>query len=455
MDMEQIVKAQHLFFEKGVTLSPDFRLAQLNKLERALSSYEPALLQALELDLGKARFEGYTTELMVVKEELRYVKKHLRRFARGSWQPMPLLHFPAVGRVVPQPLGVALIMSPWNYPLQLTLNPLIAALAAGCCACVKPSRYAKNTALLLEKMLTELYPPQYVAVFQGGAAANTALLALPFDKIFFTGSPAVGHVVMEAAAKHLTPVTLELGGKSPCIVDETAPVALSAKRIAFGKFTNAGQTCVAPDYLLVQKKVYPALAAALEKEITAMYGESPLSNPEYPHIINEKHFNRLCALLEEKQVLYGGGRDENTLRIAPTLLRGVTLEDAVMQEEIFGPLLPILTYETQEEAMALVRSQKRPLALYLFTRKPSSARRWLREVPFGGGCVNDTLIHLASPRLPFGGIGDSGMGTYHGLYGLEEFTHQKGIVLKGLWPDIPVRYAPYKNKLDLVKKLTK
>ncbi len=453
--MEEIIEKQRSYFNTGATLPLAFRIRQLKRLKQALQEFEPQLLEALQQDLGKPIFEGYEAELGILYEEINFTLKHLKSWARPKRVPTPLVHFPAKSTVYTEPLGVVLIMSPWNYPLQLTVAPLIAAISAGDCAVVKPSRYSQATSLVIEKMLAQYFEPNYISVFQGGSQVNTELLRLKYDHIFFTGSPHVGRIVMEAAAKNLTPVTLELGGKSPCIVDETADVALAARRIAWGKLINAGQTCVAPDYALVHESVKDQFIKEYITSVKSFYGEDVLHNDEYCKIINEKHFSRLCGLLSCGTAVFGGNSDETTRKIEPTVLTDVTPESPVMQEEIFGPILPVLPFRSFTEVLGFVKSRAKPLALYLFTTDAQREQRVLNEVPFGGGCVNDTVVHLSNPNMHFGGVGESGMGGYHGKMGFYTFSHQKSVLKKSNRLDVPFRYAPYGKKLSLLKKLMK
>lgn len=455
MDFHHLVAAQRRYFESGATLDPAFRLEQLHRLGLLVAAREKALLAALREDLGKSAFEGYMTELGMVRQELGEAMRGVGKWSRPSRRRMPLAQFPSTGWVAPEPYGVALIMAPWNYPVQLTLNPLIAALAAGNCAVVKPSAYAPATSRALADLLSEAFAPEYVAVAQGGRLENAALLDEKFDTIFFTGSPEVGRVVMTAAAKHLTPVTLELGGKSPVIVDATADPRIAAKRILWGKTVNAGQTCVAPDYVIADRRIRPKLLDELCRARKTLWGDEPLARPDYPRIVNEKHYRRLRGLMAGEHLLCGGETRDDTLQIAPTILDRATPRSPVMQEEIFGPLLPVLACDDVDQAVRFIRSRPRPLALYLFTRDESCTRAVMRSVPFGGGCVNDTLVHLAAPGLPFGGVGDSGMGRYHGKYGFDAFSHYKGVLQKGWHPDIPLRYPPYNKPLGLIRKFMK
>ena len=454
-DIHSLIDAQKSYFRTGATLPASFRLEALRRLGDAIRSREADIAAALQADLNKSAFESYMTETGMVLDELRFVSKHLTRWAKPSRVPTPLAQFPARSRVHKDPYGVVLIMSPWNYPFQLTIEPLIGALAAGNCAVLKPSNYAPHTARLIADLIASCFPSEYVAVVQGGRAENAALLEQEFDYIFFTGGVQVGKLVMEKAAAHLTPVSLELGGKSPCIIDETADIPLAAKRLAFGKFLNAGQTCVAPDYLLVQRKVKEQIVAALKESIASFFGADPLQDHDYPRIINDKHFERLCALLADEHILEGGGTRDGAF-IAPTLIDSVTSASPCMQEEIFGPILPILEYDDLEEAIAFVRSRPKPLALYLFTRDKAAEKRVLSTLSFGGGCVNDTIIHLATSHMGFGGVGGSGMGSYHGKKSFDTFTHEKSIVKKSLLIDLPMRYHPYTEKhFRLIKRFMK
>lgn len=451
--MKEIITAQRRFFNCGVTRSVSFRKKMLTKLEEGLLRREKELLGALKSDLNKTAFEGYETELGIVLAELRYARKHLDQWAKPKSVPMPIAQFPAKGYIFPEPYGVALIMSPWNYPVQLTLVPLVSALAAGCTAVVKPSAYAPATSAALSALLGEIFQPEYVAVVEGGRRENAALLEGHFDYIFFTGSPEVGKTVMTAAARHLTPVTLELGGESPVIVAPDADLDLTAKRLVWGKFLNAGQTCVAPDHVWVTPDQREALVAAMEKYIGKFYGERPLEGTDLPRIVNRKHYDRLCALLGSGVTAVGGQTDPEALRIAPTVLVDVTEEDPVMGEEIFGPILPVLTYETLDELIAHLQEKPRPLALYLFTRSGKVEKKVVGSLVYGGGCVNDAVVHLAVSGLPFGGVGNSGMGSCHGKAGFDTFTHRKSILRKGCL-DVPVRYPPYKEKrIGILKKL--
>ncbi|MDY3765997.1 MAG: aldehyde dehydrogenase [Lachnospiraceae bacterium] len=443
--IRELVENQRAYFLTGKTKSVKMRLAALERLEQAIKEREKEIHEALKKDLNKDGMESYMTETGMTYAELSYVKKHLRRWAAPHTVMTPLSQFHAKSFSYPEPYGVVLVMSPWNYPFMLTMEPLIGAIAAGNCCIVKPSAYSPNVSRVICELIRATFPKQYIAAVEGGREENTALLEQRFDYIFFTGGVRVGRQVMEKAAAHLTPVTLELGGKSPCIVDHTADLRLAAKRIVFGKFLNCGQTCVAPDYLLVQEDVKVELTHYLIKYMKKMYGTHPLENEKYPKMINQKHFDRVCGLMSGMEILAGGTSDRKTLKIAPTLLDHVTENDPVMQEEIFGPVLPILTFRNFEEAVQFVQKREKPLALYLFTNDKETENRVLRDLSFGGGCINDTIIHLATSYLGFGGVGESGMGSYHGKNSFLTFSHQKSVVKKYNWIDLPMRYQPYSS----------
>ncbi len=456
MKLEQMMEDQRRYFASGATLELSKRKAALKRLEQAILKYEDEINAALQKDLNKSPMESYMCEVGMTLSELRYVYRHLDRWARQRRVCSPIAQFHASSFTVQEPYGVVLILSPWNYPLMLCLEPLIGALAAGNCCVLKPSAYAPATSAVIHRIVLDAFDPEYVAVVEGGRAENTALLEQKFDYIFFTGGVTVGRQVLEKAARYLTPVTLELGGKSPCIVDHTANLKLAARRLVFGKFLNVGQTCVAPDYLLVERSVKAELLRLIQLEIIRQYGENPLENPAYGKIINEKHYTRLEKLIVPQKVRFGGARRPETLQIAPTILDQVTEDDAVMQEEIFGPILPVLEFDDISEAEAFVQKRPHPLALYLFTADPRTEARFLRNVPFGGGCINDTIIHLATSRMGFGGVGQSGMGNYHGKKSFETFSHEKSIVKKHTWIDLPMRYQPYdKRKEKMVRMFLK
>lgn len=451
MNIEQIVRAQREYFLSGATRPVERRMEALRRLRREILEREDAINEALKQDLNKSPSEAYMTEVGMVLDELRCQLRHVRAWSRERMVQTPMAQFPSRSFVSPEPYGVALVMAPWNYPFQLSLDPLVGALAAGNCVVLKPSAYAPATSQAIADLVAACFPPEYVAVVQGGRQENQDLLRQRFDTIFFTGGVTVGKLVMESAAKYLTPVTLELGGKSPCIVDSTADIALAARRIAFGKFLNAGQTCVAPDYLLVQRGVQEPLIAAIREEIRRSFGEDSLACEHLPRIVNEKHMERLKGLLQGAQIVCGG--QTKGLRMAPTILTGVTRESPVMQEEIFGPILPVIPFDALDEAVAFVRAGEKPLALYLFTKDRSAERRVLDALSFGGGCINDTIIHLATTHMGFGGVGQSGMGSYHGRRSFETFSHMRSIVKKACWLDLPMRYPPYSRWKDRMVRM--
>ena len=444
-DINNILEQQKKFFQSGATLSVDFRIQMLKKLKNALKLYEQEIASALNADLGKSDFESFMCETGQALSEIGYMIRNVRRFSKEKTVRTPMSQFAARSYLKPSPYGNVLIMSPWNYPILLTIDPIADAIAAGNTVIVKPSAYSPATSALLEKMLGEIFPPEYIAVVTGGRKENAALLDQKFDLIFFTGSQNVGKEVLRHAAEHLTPAVLELGGKSPCIVDDTAKIKLAAKRIVFGKFLNCGQTCVAPDYVLCQSSVKDELLREIILQIKAQFGENPLENPDYGKIVNEKHFDRVCSLIDAQKVAWGGKSDRARLKIEPTVLDNVTWEDAVMQEEIFGPIMPVLTFEKTEDIFSLLADKQKPLALYMFSENRENIRAVTERCSFGGGCINDTIIHLATSEMGFGGVGESGMGAYHGKAGFDAFSHTKSIVDKKTWVDMPVRYQPYKR----------
>ena len=445
LEIRQIVEKQRAYFYTGATLPLEGRIRALKKLRTYIREHEAELNQAIREDLGKSAYESYMCETGLVLTEITYMLRHIRSFAREKTVYTPLAQFPSRSFVKPSPYGVTLIMSPWNYPFLLTIDPLADAIAAGNTAVIKPSAYSPCTSQAIRTMIRECFPEEYVAVVTGGRAENTCLLNKPFDYIFFTGSQSVGKEVMAHAARHLTPVTLELGGKSPCIVEKTADIPLAAKRIVFGKYLNCGQTCVAPDYIYCDEKIRERLVEEIKKQIRKQFGPSPLTNSDYGNIINEKHFDRIMGLIDPEKVVWGGKSDKSTRKIEPTVMDNVTFGDAVMQEEIFGPVLPVLTYDSLDAAIEKINSMPRPLALYLFTSDKQAAKQVMSRCGFGGGCINDTIIHLATSEMGFGGFGESGMGSYHGKEGFRTFSHSKSIVDKKTWLDLPMRYQPYKK----------
>ena len=444
-EIKDLVTRQRKYFQTGATLPVSVRVDALKRLYGVISGCEKEIHTALKRDLGKSGFESYMCETGLVLEEISYMLKHIHRFSREKNVRTPLAQFHSRSFKKPSPYGVTLIMSPWNYPFMLTLSPLVDALAAGNTAVVKPSAYSPHTSDVILQILSQCFDPEYVAVVTGGRAENTCLLREHFDYIFFTGSQFVGKEVMRNAAEHLTPVTLELGGKSPCIVDKSANIKLAARRIVFGKYLNCGQTCVAPDYIYCHRSVKDRLVKEVQKQIQKQYGKQPLRNPNYGKIINEKHFNRLLGLIDKNKTVHGGGSDRHALRIEPTVLDNVTFADAVMQEEIFGPIMPILIFDNLDEAIRNINAMPHPLALYLFTSDKAAAKKVTSRCGFGGGCINDTIIHLATTEMGFGGFGESGMGSYHGKVGFDTFSHYKSIVDKKTWIDLPMRYQPYRK----------
>ena len=456
LEFHTILQNQRKFFATGATLPVQFRINALKKMQSYIRQNETEITNALTADLGKSAQEGFMCEVGLVLSEISYMLKNIKKFAADEKKKTCITNFAAKSFVKKSPRGVVLIMSPWNYPFLLTVEPLVDALAAGNTAVVKPSAYSPNTSRVIEKMLTECFAPEYVTVVTGGREENQSLLEQRFDYIFFTGSHRVGREVMKKAAENLTPVTLELGGKSPCIVDKSAKIALAAKRIVWGKFLNCGQTCVAPDYILCHESIRTKLIKALKEQIVVQFGVVPLANNSYGKIINEKHFERICSLINPRKLAHGGKSDAKLLKIEPTILYDITWEDPVMKQEIFGPILPILTYSTDEEMINIVNSHARPLALYLFTENKTLEQEVLSRCSFGGGCVNDTIVHLATNNMGFGGVGESGMGAYHGKVGFETFSHLKTIVDKKTWIDVKMRYQPYTSaKEKMLRKFLK
>ena len=456
-EIKAVLNKQRDFFGDGGTKSFNFRSKLLKKLKKGLQRREEQIFKALKDDLQKPPFETYSTELGLIIKEINHVLKNLRHWMKPEKKRASLLHLRTTARIFRQPYGNVLIMAPWNYPLQLALVPLVDALAAGNCVMLKPSEYAPNTAKVLFELLNDELPDQVVAVVEGGKTTGELLLEQEFDFIFFTGSPRVGRIVMKKAADRLTPVCLELGGKCPCIVDDTVDAQISAKRILWGKFLNAGQTCIAPDYILVTADFKEKLIAAFKKTLKKFYGEEPRMSEDYGRIINEKHWLRLTEMLTntEGQIICGGDYNKEDLYMAPTIVDDVTPNDVLMSEEIFGPILPVVEFVDFEQARGIIDSYNKPLAVYLFSGNKSLQKEVVNEIPFGGGCINDTAIHVASPRFPFGGLGESGMGKYHGQAGFELFSHQKTIFKKTRFFDIPLRYPPYRKKLAWIKKLFK
>lgn len=447
MDMKELLEKQRTYYQSGATLPIEFRIEMLKKLYTTVKKYEKDIHKALTEDLGKSDFEGFMCETGMVLSEISYMIKHIKCFARIKPVWTPLAQFASFSYKQPTPYGNVLIMSPWNYPMLLTLEPLADAIAAGNTAILKPSAYSPASSAMIKKIVEECFSEEYVAVVTGGREENAELLKQKFDFVFFTGSQNVGKEVLRHTAEFLTPTVLELGGKSPCIVDSTAKLKLAAKRIVFGKFLNCGQTCVAPDYLLVEKSVKDQLIHEILKQVKKQYGMDALHHPDYGRIVNIKHFERILGLIDQKKVLIGGKSDETLLKIEPTVMDRVTWEDPIMQEEIFGPVLPVLTYDHFEDIFSLLADKPKPLALYLFSEDKNHKKAVSERLSYGGGCMNDTIIHLATSEMGFGGVGESGMGSYHGKAGFYAFSHEKSIVDKKTWLDLPMRYQPYRRLL--------
>ncbi|MEL6554395.1 MAG: aldehyde dehydrogenase [Cyanobacteria bacterium J06621_11] len=448
---QAILQAQRTFFATGQTKSYEYRLAQLKKLKAAILGRQEAIIQAAKDDLGRPEFEGYFE--IGVLAELSHAIKKLKKWMKPNKVGLPLAQLPGSAWVQSEPLGSVLIIGPWNYPFQLVISPLIGAIAAGNCAIIKPSEIAPATSKVVAGLINTTFDANYVAVQEGGVETSQALLAEKFDHIFFTGGTRIGQIVMEAAAKTLTPVTLELGGKSPCIVDSDIKLEVAAKRILWGKFLNAGQTCVAPDYLLVKKEIKPALVAELKKTIREIYGEDPSQSPDLSRLVSDRQFDRVVGLLEGENVAVGGQHNKATRFVAPTVLDNVAWDAPIMQDEIFGPILPVLEYENIEEAIALINAKPKPLALYLFSQNKSLQEQVLASTSSGGVCLNDVVLHLAIWGMPFGGVGESGIGAYHGKHSFDTFSHQKSILKKPFWIDLDWRYPPYASKIEFFKKM--
>lgn len=441
------------FYRTGATRSFEFRRRRLLALKEAIRLREGELIEALRADLGKSPFESYTAEIGFVYEEIKFTLKRLRSWMKETRVSTPMVHFPSKSKIIPQPLGTVLILAPWNYPFQLLIAPLIGAIAAGCTAILKPSENAPATSSVLRELVAATFSPEYVDLVEGDGEVASALVFMPFDKIFFTGSTALGKKVMAAAADHLTPVVLELGGKSPTVVHKDANLEVAAKRIAWGKYMNAGQTCVAPDFVYVHESVIEEFTGKLRGAVERFFSEEPKSSPDYGRIINDRHFQRLSRIMEESvahaesRLLFGGEQEPEERFIAPTAVRLPGWDSAAMEEEIFGPLLPLISYAGLDEVVEKLRRQPDPLAFYLFTESKSVKKKLLTTLSFGGASVNETVLHLVNPKLPFGGVGSSGMGKYHGKASFDAFTHYKGVLDHGTWLDIPLKYPPYTDKL--------
>ncbi len=449
----EMIAKQEAFFSSGISKELSFRREQLRRLGRALEKWEDELLLALERDLGKSRQEAYMSELGLLQAELYHILKNLSGWAQVRKVKTPYLYPGARSFIYMEPLGKVLIISPWNYPVYLSLTPLLGAMAAGNCAFIKPSEIAPRSSAILRTLIEDTFPADYITVIEGGVEVGKTLLEQSFEHIFFTGSAKVGELVMQAASRHLTPVTLELGGKSPCLVDRDINIGQTARRIIWGKFLNAGQTCVAPDYLLVQREIKEPLLKRMGESLKEFYGDDPRQSPHYARIINEGHFQRLRALLSDGRIIYGGEAVREERYIAPSIMDDIKPDSPLIHEEIFGPILPVLEFEELEEAISLVNDGPKPLALYFFSRNREQQEQVLRTTNSGGVCLNDTLSQITTPYLPFGGVGESGIGSYHGQASFELFSHKKSVFKQSLTLDIPLRYPPYKTPLHILKKL--
>lgn len=452
-DIQRILAEQRAFFTTGRTHDLTFRRDQLKLLRQAVETSEEALAEALLQDLGKPSYEAYTGESAIVLGEIDHAVRHLRRWARPRRVRTPLLLLPARCSVVPEPFGITLIISPWNFPVQLTLGPLIAAIAAGNCAVLKPSPLAPATTVVIRSIVEQCFDPKFVAVIEGGAETAQALLDERFDHVFFTGGTATGRLVMQAAARHLTPVTLELGGKNPCLVDVDMDLEVTARRVVWGKFYNAGQSCVAVDYLLVDRRIKDQLLERILDTVRRFYGDNPAASPDYGRIISVSHVDRLAGLLSTGRILTGGTIDRMRRYIAPTIIDGIRGNEPVMADEIFGPILPVIAYDDLDHAVAFVNKRPDPLALYVFSRSRTLQERVLSRIPSGGACVNDVVLHFTVPSLPFGGVGESGLGKYHGKAGFNTFSHERSLLRNRFFADIILRYPPYRDHLKFIKKL--
>ena len=450
-----ILEAQRRLFSTHATKDIHFRIEQLKKLKNAILRYEQKLYDSLKKDLGKSQFEAFVTEVGFTLAEISCHIKHLKKWAKPTKIRTDLVNFYSRSYILHEPYGLVLILSPWNYPFQLLFDPLIGAISAGNCVALKPAHYSTHTSETIRELISETFDPRYISVFTGGRDVIQDLLEQRFDYICFTGSTHLGRIVMEKASRHLTPVTLELGGKSPCIVEDDADLDIAARRITFGKFLNSSQTCIAPDYLLVNAKVKKRLIEKMKRSITRLYGPDPRRSPDYGRIINKEQYGRLKKLLKTGEIIYGGDTDDAERYIAPTFFDNVMPDDPIMSEEIFGPIFPILEYDDLDEMIQFLNGREKPLAFYLFTSSRSKERKILSMTTSGGGCVNDTMLHLTNHRLPFGGVGNSGMGSYHGKRSFDTFSHHRSILAKTTLFDIPLRYAPYKNKLKWARMIFK
>lgn len=453
--IEAIVNSQKEFFKTQKTKNIDYRKQLLKQLQSELIKQENNITKALYDDFKKPEFESVISETAIVLQDLKRTIKHIDKWAKPKRVFPSLLNFPSSDYLYSEPYGTVLIIAPWNYPYQLALAPLIGAVAAGNTVVLKPSELTPNTSALLSKIIKNIFPQEFVTVVEGGVDTSTQLLNQVWDYIFFTGSVGVGKIVAKAAAPNLTPITLELGGKNPCVIDKTANIKLAAKRIVWGKFINAGQTCIAPDYILIDSTIKKKFYKVLEDEIISAYSKNPQQSADFARIINDKNFNRLAEMLVNENCVIGGEINNEDLYISPTIIDEPTLDSKVMEDEIFGPILPVISFKNLDDIDSIIRSYSKPLSLYVFSTNSAQAKQLIKQYSFGGGCINDTVIHFANHRLPFGGVGNSGISAYHGKHTFDIFSHKKGIVKKGNWLDIPLRYAPYKGKLKQLKSLLK
>ncbi|ABS40587.1 aldehyde dehydrogenase [Clostridium botulinum] len=454
-NIRNILEKQKSFFDKGYTKDINFRIEALKKLKHNIKINENNIFKALKIDLNKSEFETFITEIGIVYDEINGAIKNIKKWSKPKKVKTPITNFLASSYIYNEPYGVALIMSPWNYPFQLIMAPLVGAISAGNCVLLKPSELAIETEKIIVKIIKDTFSDEYIGVITGGIEESTALLKEKFDYIFYTGGINVGKIVMRAAAEHLTPITLELGGKSPCIVDKDANIDLAARRIAWGKFLNAGQTCVAPDYLVVHRNIKEKLISSIENYIVEFFGENTFESEDYPRIINERHFKRLEGYLKEGKIVSGGNTDINNLYIEPTIIEGINFENRIMEEEIFGPIFPVIEFEDIDKVIDIVKNNPKPLALYYFSENKEKQEFIIKNISFGGGCINDTIMHLSTSTLPFGGVGNSGIGGYHGRASFDTFSHKKSILKKSNLIDIKIRYAPFKGKINLAKRLFK
>lgn len=454
-ELEALVRNQDAFFKSKQPLSVAYRKNSLIRLKKAIEDHEEDIIEALDKDLKKPKLEAYASEIGVVLTELNYFIKNIEKLTKPKRVKSALLNFPSREYIYNDPYGKVLIIAPWNYPFQLTINPMMAAVAAGNCVVCKPSELSTHTSKLINELISKVFQPEHVSALEGGIELAEFLLKQKWDYIFFTGSTSVGKIVMKAAAEQLCPVTLELGGKSPVIINKDAKLKQAAKRIAWGKLFNAGQTCIAPDYIYAHESIKEEFTKLLIDEFKTALGEEHETSKDYARIINKKHFKRILGLLDKGQILYGGAHNEEENYIEPTILKNVDWESKSMKEEIFGPLLPIMTFSNLQTIINTINKHEKPLAAYYFGETKKDQEMFLKQLFFGGGCINDTVIHVAGKSLPFGGVGTSGIGSYHGVKSFECFSHQKGIVKRGTWIDIPIRYAPYASKLPFIKKLFK